>query len=161
MKREDKKQVVADLNAVFQKAGLVVVALNKGLTMAETTELRNAVRADGASYRVSKNRLTKLALENTPCADMVDYLTGPTALAYSDDAISAARAVAKMAKANDHLEIVGGVMDGKKIDAAMVYSLASLPSLDELRGKLVGLIQAPAAGLARLAKAYAEKEQNV
>ena len=147
------------MKEVFTNSALVVVALNKGLTMPETTELRNNIRQDGASYRVAKNRLAKLALAGTPCESMADLLVGPTAIAYSADEIAAARAVVKMAKNNDRFEIVGGIMNGQKIDAQMVKNLAALPSLDELRGKLVGLLQAPAGQLARLAKAYSEKDQ--
>ncbi len=144
---------------VFSKSALVVVVLNKGLTMEETTALRRNVRQDGASYRVAKNRLAKLALAGTPCESMADLLVGPTAIAYSADEIAAARAVVKMAKDNDRFEVVGGIMNGQKVDANKIKQLASLPSLDELRGKLVGLLQAPAGQLARLAKAYSEKEQ--
>jgi len=159
VKREEKQQLISELKDIFGKAGLVVVALNKGITMVETTELRNNVRKDGASYRVAKNRLAKLALAGTPCEVITDLMVGPTALAYSEDSISAAKAVVKMAKASDRFEVVGGVMDGKKIDVKTIEELASLPSLDELRGKLVGLLQAPAGQLARVTKAYSEKEQ--
>ena len=159
MKREEKQQVIAQTSDVFKKAKLVVVVHNNGLTMEQTTALRNAIRADGASYKVVKNRLAKLALAGTPCESLADLLTGPTGIAYSEDEIAASRAVAKMAKDSDKFEIVGGVMNGEKIDAAKIKQLASLPSLDGLRGKLVGLLQAPAGQLARLAKAYSEKEQ--
>ena len=159
MKREEKQQLISEMKDVFNKAALVVVALNKGISMTETTELRNNVRADGANYRVTKNRLTKLALAGTPCEAISDLMVGPTALAYSEDPISAAKAVVKLAKNNDRFEVVGGVMNGEKIDVKMVESLASLPSLDELRGKLVGLLQAPAGQLARVTKAYSEKEE--
>ena len=159
VKREEKQQLIAEMKDVFSKSALVVVVLNKGLNMEETTELRNNVRKDGASYRVAKNRLAKLALAGTPCESMADLLVGPTAIAYSADEIAASRAVAKLAKDNDRFEIVGGIMNGQKVDAKMIYSLASLPSLDEIRGKLVGLLQAPGGQLARLAKAYSEKEQ--
>ncbi len=159
MKREEKQELITELKGVFDSANLVVVVLNKGLTVAEVTELRNNVRKDGAGYRVAKNRLAKLALAGTSCAELADLLVGPTALAYSEDAIAASRAVVKMAKKNDKLEVVGGVMNGKKVDVNTINELASLPSLDELRGKLVGLLQAPAGQLARLAKAYSEKEQ--
>ena len=159
MKREEKQELITELKGVFDSANLVVVVLNKGLTVAEVTELRNNVRKDGAGYRVAKNRLAKLALAGTPCEELADLLVGPTALAYSEDAIAASRAVVKMAKTNDRLEVVGGIMDGKKVDVNTIKDLASLPSLDELRGKLVGLLQAPAGQLARLAKAYSEKEQ--
>ena len=159
MKREEKQELITEMKGVFDSSNLVVVVLNKGLTVAEVTELRNNVRKDGAGYRVAKNRLAKLALAGTPCEELADLLVGPTAIAYSEDAIAASRAVVKMAKTNDKLEIVGGIMNGKKIDVNMIKELASLPTLDELRGKLVGLLQAPAGQLARLAKAYSEKEQ--
>ena len=159
MKREEKQELIAQLKDVFANSGLVVVTLNKGMTVAEVSELRNNIRKDGAKYRVAKNRLAKLALDGTPCAQMADLLAGPTALAYSEDAIAASRAVVKMAKTCDKLEVVGGIMNGEKIDAAKVAQLASLPTLDEIRGKLVGLLQAPAGQLARLAKAYSEKDQ--
>jgi large subunit ribosomal protein L10 len=159
VKREEKQQVIAQTSDVFKKAKLVVIVHNNGLTMEQTTALRNAIRADGAAYKVVKNRLAKLALAGTPCESMADLLKGPTGIAYSEDEIAASRAVAKMAKDSDKFEIVGGVMNGEKIDAAKVKQLAALPSLDGLRGKLVGLLQAPAGQLARLAKAYSEKEQ--
>lgn len=159
MKREEKQQVISEMKDVFNKAGLVVVAINKGITMAETTELRRNVLNDGASYRVVKNRLAKLALAGTPCEAMADLLVGPTALAYSEDEISAAKAVCKLAKASDKYEIAGGIMQGKLVDAKEINAIASLPSLDELRGKLIGLLQAPGGQLARVTKAYSEKEQ--
>lgn len=159
MKREEKQQMIGALSDVFKKAKLVVVVHNNGLTMDQTTALRKAIREDGASYKVAKNRLAKLALAGTPCESLADFLKGPTGIAYSEDEIAASRAVAKMAKDSDKFEIVGGVMNGEKIDANKVKQLASLPSLDGLRGKLVGLLQAPAGQLARLAKAYSEKEQ--
>ena len=159
MKREEKQELITELNGEFKKSGLVVVVLNKGMTVAEVSELRNNIRKDGAKYRVAKNRLAKLALTGTPCESMADLLVGPTAIAYSADEIAASRAVAKMAKDSDRFEIVGGIMNGQKVDAKMIQSLAALPSLDELRGKLVGLLQAPGGQLARLAKAYSEKEQ--
>ena len=159
MKREEKQQVISEMKDVFNTAGLVVVAINNGISMAETTELRRNVLNDGANYRVVKNRLAKLALAGTPCEAMADLLVGPTALAYSTDEISAARAVCKLAKASDKYEIAGGIMSAKRIDAKEVNALATLPSLDELRGKLIGLLQAPGGQLARVTKAYSEKEQ--
>ena len=159
VKREEKQQVISEMKDVFNNSALVVVALNKGISMTETTELRRNVRNDGANYRVVKNRLAKLALAGTPCEAMADLLVGPTALAYSEDEISAAKAVCKLAKASDKYEIAGGIMNGKLIDVKTVQSIAELPTLDELRGKLIGLLQAPGGQLARVAKAYSEKEQ--
>lgn len=159
MKREEKQQLISELNGVFQKSALVVVTLNKGLTMPETTELRNNIRQDGASYRVTKNRLTKLALVGTPCEGISELMVGPTAIAYSEDPIAAAKAVVKFAKDNDRFEVIGGVMNGEKMTVDAIKSLAALPSLDGLRGKLIGLLQAPAGQIARVTKAYSEKEQ--
>jgi len=159
VKREEKQQLISELNGVFQKSALVVVTLNKGLTMPETTELRNNIRQDGASYRVTKNRLTKLALVGTPCEGISELMVGPTAIAYSEDPIAAAKAVVKFAKDNDRFEVIGGVMNGEKMTVDAIKSLAALPSLDGLRGKLIGLLQAPAGQIARVTKAYSEKEQ--
>lgn len=159
MKKEEKKQLISDLNAVFAKSALVVVSHNLGMTMADVSQLRSAVRADGASYKVAKNRLTKLALAGTPCEGLADMMKGPTTLAYSEDPITAARAVVKMAKTNEKLQVLGGIMNGQVVDKAKIEELASLPSLDELRGKLVGLLVAPAGKVARVFKAYADKAQ--
>lgn len=159
MKREEKQQLISDLSNVFKKAKLVVVVHNNGLTMEQTTALRKNVRADGASYKVAKNRLAKLALAGTPYESLKDLLTGPTAIAYSEDEIAASKAVVKMAKASDKFKVLGGAMNGEMIDVARIQQLASLPDLDGLRGKLIGLLQAPAGQLARLAKAYSEKAE--
>ena len=159
MKREEKQQLISDLSNVFKKAKLVVVVHNNGLTMEQTTALRKGVRADGASYKVAKNRLAKLALAGTPYESLKDLLTGPTAIAYSEDEISASKAVVKLAKESDKFKVIGGAMNGEVVDVARIQQLASLPDLDGLRGKLVGLLQAPAGQLARLAKAYSEKTE--
>jgi len=148
---------------------VVVVTRNLGLTVAKSTELRTKMRDAGASYKVAKNRLAKRAAEGTPYAAIVDLLTGPTALATSDDPVAAAKVAIQFAKDNDKLEIVGGAMGDTLLDAEGVKALASMPSLDELRGKIVGLInapatkvvqviQAPAGQLARVFGAYAAKE---
>lgn len=157
MKREEKQQLISDLSNVFKKAKLVVVVHNNGLTMEQTTALRKNVRADGASYKVAKNRLAKLALAGTPYESLKDLLTGPTAIAYSEDEIAASKAVVKMAKASDKFKVIGGAMNGEMIDVARIQQLASLPDLNGLRAQLIGLLQAPAGQLARLAKAYSEK----
>lgn len=155
MDRSQKEQAVADLNAAFSNAGVVVVTRNLGLSVAQSTELRNNMRAAGASYKVAKNRLTKRAAEGTAYAGIADMLTGPTALATSDDPVAAAKIAVEFAKANDKLEIVGGSMGDTVLDVAGVQALAALPSLDELRGKIVGLVQAPATKLAQIAQAPA------
>ncbi|MFD1034356.1 50S ribosomal protein L10 [Sphingomonas hankookensis] len=169
MDRTQKSEAVAELNRTFNEVGVVVVTRNLGMTVAQSTALRNKMREAGASYKVSKNRLARIAAEGTPYAVLSDLLTGPTALATSTDPVAAARVINDFAKTNDKLEIVGGAMGGQILDANGVKALASLPSLDELRAKLVGLIvapatkiatitQAPAAQIARVLSAYAEKE---
>jgi large subunit ribosomal protein L10 len=148
---------------------VVVVTRNLGMTVKQSTDLRNKAREAGASYKVAKNRLAKIAIEGTDYAVLADLLTGPTALSYSTDPVAAAKVVSDFAKTNDKLEIVGGAMGSMLLDAEGVKALASLPSLDELRGKIVGLLQAPAAKLAsitqapaaqlaRVFNAYAEKD---
>ncbi|MFD1786780.1 50S ribosomal protein L10 [Sphingomonas floccifaciens] len=169
MDRSQKTQAVADLKSNFSQVGVVVVTRNLGLTVAQSTVLRGKMRDAGATYKVSKNKLAKIALEGTDYAGLSDLLTGPVGLATSADPVAAAKAAVDFAKTNDKFEIVGGAMGSQILDAEGVKALASLPSLDELRAKLVGLIvapatkiatitQAPAAQLARVLAAYAEKD---
>ncbi|MCP5395461.1 MAG: 50S ribosomal protein L10 [Sphingomonadaceae bacterium] len=161
MDRSQKADSVAQLNAVFQEVGVVVVTRNLGLSVAASTDLRGKMRDAGASYKVAKNRLAKLALKDTAYEGLEEYLTGPTALAYSEDPVAAAKAAVEFAKTNDKLEIVGGSMGGQLLDEAGVKALASMPSLDELRGKLVGLINAPATKVAQVVNAPAAKLARV
>ncbi|HCB76273.1 50S ribosomal protein L10 [uncultured Sphingomonas sp.] len=169
MDRSQKTEAVAELNRTFNEVAVVVVTRNLGLTVAQSTQLRNKMREAGASYKVSKNRLAKIALEGTEYAGISDLLTGPVALATSTDPVAAAKVVSDFAKTNDKLEIVGGAMGKQVLDAEGIKALASLPSLDELRAKLIGLVQAPAtklatitqapaAQIARVLSAYAEKD---
>ncbi len=155
MDRTEKKAAVAALGETFASAGVVVVTRNLGLTVAQSTDLRAKVREAGAQFRVSKNKLAKIAIEGTDYAGLADLLTGPVALASSEDPVAAAKAAVEFAKSNDRLEIVGGAMGAKMLDADGVKALASLPSLDELRAKLVGLMQAPATKLAQISAAPA------
>ncbi len=161
MDRSQKAESVASLNAVFSEAGVVVVTRNLGLSVAQSTELRGKVRAAGASYKVAKNRLAKLALKETQYEGLEEYLSGPTALATSADPVAAAKAVVDFAKTNDKLEIVGGSMGGQLLDQAGVKALASMPSLDELRAKIVGLVNAPATKVAQVVNAPAAKLARV
>ncbi|GFZ97494.1 MAG: 50S ribosomal protein L10 [Sphingomonadales bacterium CG12_big_fil_rev_8_21_14_0_65_65_10] len=161
MDRSQKTDAVAQLNQVFNEAGVVVVTRNLGLTVAESTDLRAKMREAGATYKVAKNRLAKIALKDTDYAGIDEYLTGPTALAYSEDPVAAAKAVVEFAKSNDRLEVVGGSMGSQLLDEAGVRSLASMPSLDELRGKLVGLVNAPATKIAQVVNAPANKLARV
>ena len=161
MDRSQKTDAVAQLNNVFNEAGVVVVTRNLGLTVAESTDLRAKMREVGATYQVAKNRLAKIALKDTDYAGIEEYLNGPTALAYSEDPVAAAKAVVEFAKTNDRIEVVGGSMGSQVLDEAGVRALASMPSLDELRGKLVGLVNAPATKIAQVVNAPANKLARV
>ena len=161
MDRSQKADAVAELNAVFNDVGVVVVTRNLGLSVAQSTDLRAKMRDVGASYKVAKNRLAKLALKETQYEGLEEYLSGPTAIAYSVDPVAAAKAAVDFAKTNDKLEIVGGSMGGQLLDQAGIKALASMPSLDELRGTLVGLINAPATKIARVVNEPAAKLARV
>lgn len=155
MDRQQKQELVTSLNATLTQQSFIAVTLNKGLTVAEAQALRKAMREAGAGYKVAKNRLARLALAGTKFENLSDLLKGPTGIAYSKDPVAAAKVCAKFAKDNAKLEIIGGNLDGQKMNAEGVKSLATLPSLDELRGKIVGLIQAPATKIAGVLQAPA------
>lgn len=161
MDRSQKEAVVAEMNDVFTNAGVVVVAQYSGLTVAEMTEMRVKMREAGASFKVTKNRLARLALEGTDYGSLSDKLKGPVGIAFSDDPVVAPKVVTEFAKANDKLIVLGGAMGETELDADGVKSLASLPSLDELRGKLVGLVQAPATKIAGVVQAPASQLARV
>ncbi|MDE0879067.1 MAG: 50S ribosomal protein L10 [Sphingomonas bacterium] len=169
MDRAQKAEAVAELNRSFSEVGVVVVTRNLGMTVAQSTALRNKMREAGATYKVSKNKLAKIALDGTDYGSLGDMLTGPVGLASSVDPVAAAKVAVEFAKTNDKLEIVGGAMGPTALDVEGVKALATMPSLDELRAKIVGLLvapatkiatiaQAPAAQIARVLSAYAEKE---
>jgi large subunit ribosomal protein L10 len=149
MERAEKREVVSALHDVFAKTGVVVVAHYAGLSVADMTKLRSEMRDAGGRVKVAKNKLVKLALDGTDAKGISDLMTGPTCLAYSDDPVSAPKVAVKFAKGNEKFVILGGAMGTTVLDAQAVNSLAELPSLDELRGKLIGLIQAPASKIAR------------
>jgi large subunit ribosomal protein L10 len=155
MDRAQKPTVVAELNAVFNAVGVVVVTRNLGLTVAQSTDLRLKMRDAGATYKVTKNSLAKIATKGTAYESISDMLTGPIALASSIDPVAAAKTVVEFAKTNDKLEIVGGAMGTLALDADGVKALATLPSLDELRAKIVGLVQAPATKVVQIIQAPA------
>ena len=168
MDRVQKEELVSSLNAVFGSANLVIVTRPVGLTVAESTDLRVRMRESGASYKVTKNRLTRLALKGTRFEPLTDLFTGPTAIAFSEDPIAAAKVAVKFADGNDKLEIIGGGLFEEMLDPAGIKTLATLPSLDELRAKIVGMIstpatriagvlQAPGGQLARVVQAYASQ----
>lgn len=161
MDRARKKKELEQLATTMSQTELVLVSHNKGMTVAQVSELRKTLRSNGAAYKVTKNTLTKLATKGTKFEGVNDLLAGPTGLTTtSADAMVAIKTIYDFSKKCDgKLVLLGGIMGGMKLDAAAVEKLAKLPSLNQLRGILVGLIQAPAAQLARLAGAYAKKEQ--
>ena len=161
MDRAEKKEAVATLHDVFAKAGVVVVARYSGLTVAQLQNLRKQAREAGASVQVAKNRLAKIALEGTDVASIAALLKGPTLIAFSDDPVAAPKVAAAFAKDYDKFVILGGAMGATALNPDGVKSLATMPSLDELRGKLVGLISAPATKLAQLSTAPAAKLARV
>jgi large subunit ribosomal protein L10 len=166
--RARKTEIVDSLRGVFSDAGVVVVTHYQGLSVAEVTELRRGMREVGARFRVTKNRLAKIALADTPYASLADLFTGPTAIAFSSDPVAAPKAAVGYAKRNEKLAIIGGALGGSLLTAQQVRALADLPSIDEVRAKLVGLLttpaarlisvlQAPGGQLARVLAAHAEQ----
>jgi large subunit ribosomal protein L10 len=170
VERAEKREFVTGLNEVFKASGSVVVAHYAGLTVAQMNDLRSKMRVAGGTVKVAKNRLAKIALQGTESEGIVDLFKGQTLIAYSDDPIVAPKVAMDFAKTNDKLVVIGGSMGSTALDAEGVKALASLPSLDELRAKLVGMIQtpasrvatvvaAPASQLARVFAAYAKKDE--
>lgn len=170
MDRTQKQDWVGALHGTFADVSLVVVTHYSGLTVKEMTDLRTKMRAAGASFKVTKNRLTRLALAGTDYEGLTDIFTGPTAIAFSKDPVAAAKVAVDYAKTNDKLVILGGSLGSQALDVNGVKALASLPSLDELRAKLVGMLQtpatriacvlqAPAGQMARVLRAKAEKDE--
>ena len=158
MNREEKTELLAELNGIFKEAESVVLAEYIGLTVAEAEALRKKIREAGASLRVTKNRIARLALKDTKFEGLADLFKGPVVMAYANDPIAACKACVQFAKENEKLVIVGGALSDKMLTLNEIKDLASIPSMDELRAKLIGLLQAPASKLARVCKAYSEKE---
>jgi large subunit ribosomal protein L10 len=159
--RAAKAESITELSEVFKTSNVVVVAHYSGLTVAQMQTLRQQMKQAGARVKVAKNRLAKLALKDTDAAVISDLLKGPTVIAYSGDPVAAPKVAVDFAKANEQLVILGGAMGKTALDPDGVKALASLPSLDELRAKIVGLIKAPATKLAQLANAPAAKVARV
>lgn len=161
MDRAAKKELVATLSEVFKASNVVVVAHYAGLTVAQMQTLRRQAKQAGANVKVAKNRLAKIALDGTDGAVVAPLLKGPTVLAYSGDPVAAPKVLSEFAKANEKLVILGGALGNTALDADGVKALAALPSLDELRAKIIGLIQAPATKLAQVITAPAAKVARV
>ena len=152
MDRAAKSELVTTLHGVFKDTGVVVVAHNTGMVAAQSADFRSKVKAAGGTVKVAKNKLAQLALKETDAEPLSKLLTGPTILAFSKDPIAAAKAAVAYAKGNDKLVILGGAMGKTILDANGVKALAELPSLDELRAKIIGLLNAPATKIARTIK---------
>jgi large subunit ribosomal protein L10 len=161
MQKAEKPVVVEALNETFQDAALVVVTRQSGLTVAQSTDLRNKMREAQATFKVTKNTLARLALKGTPCEGLVDCFTGPTAIAAANDPVEVTKALVAFAKGNDKFTLIGGVLNGKLLSAAQIEALSKLPSLDQLRGQLIGLIQAPATKIAGVVQAPAAQLARV
>lgn len=169
MEKAEKRELVTELNGVFSNAGSVVVAHYAGLTVAQLSDLRKKMRAAGGSVKVAKNRLIKIALQGTKSEGMSDLFVGQTIIAYSEDPIAAPKVAVDFAKINDKLVIIGGAMGSTTLNDAGIKALATMPSLNELRAKLVGMISTPAtriasvlsapgAQIARVLNAYSQKD---
>ena len=161
MERAAKKELVTTLKGVFKTSNVVVVAHYAGLTVAQMQILRKQMRLAGASVKVAKNRLAKIALEGTDASVVVPLLKGPTVIAYSGDPVAAPKVATDFAKANEKFVILGGAMGKTALNPDGIKALAALPSLDELRAKIVGLLQAPATKVAQLLNAPAAKVARV
>jgi large subunit ribosomal protein L10 len=169
VERKRKQEWIADANSNFSSAGILIVTQYKGLTVAELDNLRARIRNAGASFKITKNRLTKIALKGTTYEPLSGKFVGPTAVAWAEDPVSAAKAISEFAKDNEKLVLVGGAFGEKILSEAEIQTLAKLPSLDEMRASLIALImtpatriagitQAPAGQLARVFGAYGKKE---
>ncbi len=155
MTRVQKQAQIEATNAKLSKAQIALVVHNNGLTVAQFNELRRKMRDAGAEFKVSKNRLTKIAAKGTPLEGITDLLKGPSAIATSADPVSVAKGLVDFAKANEKLVIVGGVFGAEKLDVKAIEVLAKLPSLNELRAKIVGILQTPATRIAGVLQAPA------
>ena len=157
MNKEQKKTYISEMTAQFEKSEAVLVAHYQGLTVKQLDELRKQMREHGIQFKITKNRITKLALQNTKCKDLTNLFTGPTAVALSEDAISSAKILTKFSKQNDNLKILGGIMGKDILDVAGVAKVATLPTLDEARAKIIGILSTPAQKIVSILLAPASK----
>lgn len=155
MLKSNKKIFVAELEKIYKTSNSVIVTHYHGLTMSDLTKLRRSLNDNGANFRIIKNTLSKIAADNMEIKYDPTIFSGPTAIAFSEDPIAAAKGVVEFAKSNDNLKIIGGFVNDQILDVSSIQQLAKLPSLDELRGKIVGILQAPASNLARVSQAPA------
>ena len=161
MKRKKKKNYIAEMEAQFQNNEAVLVTHYQGLTMSELDELRSQMREHGIKFQITKNRITKLALEKTKCKELSSLFKGATAVAFSNDAIISARILSKFAKNNENLKLLGGVMGGDVLDRAGVQNVANLPTLDEARANIIGILAASASKFVSILLARSEKMSSL
>ena len=157
MNKESKQEYINEMKNQFDKSEAVIVAHYQGLTVSQLDELRDKMREHGIQFKITKNRITKIALEKTRCKDLSELFTGPTAVALSQDAIISAKILTKFSKENSNLKILGGIMGNDILDVVGVNNVATLPSLDEARAKIAGILRSPAQKIASILLAPASK----
>ncbi len=157
MNKEQKKKYISDMTTQLDKSEAVIVTHYQGLTVSQLDELRKQMREHGIIFKITNNRITKLALEKTRCKDLSDLFSGPTAVAMSEDAITSAKILTKFSRENQNLKILGGIMGSDVLDVVGVQNVATLPSLDEARAKIVGILRSPAQKIASILLAPASK----
>ena len=157
MNKEQKKNYINEMSVQFDKSEAVIVTHYQGLTVTQLDDLRKRMREHGIKFKITKNRITKLALENSKMKDISNLFNGPTAVAISEDAITSAKILTKFSKENENLKILGGIMGSDVLDVAGVQNVATLPTLDEARAKIVGILRSPAQKIASILLAPASK----
>ena len=161
MNKEQKKNYITEMTNQFENSKAIMVTHYQGLTMPQLDELRSKMRENGIIFKITKNRITKIALEKTKCKSLSGLFTGPTAVAFGDDAIMSARILSKFAKDNENLKLIGGMMDNEVLDQAGVLNVANLPTLDEARANIVGILNASASKLVSILLARSEKMSSL
>jgi len=161
MNKEQKKNYITKMATQFENSKAIMVTHYQGLTMIQLDELRAKMREHGIIFKITKNRITKLAIEKTKCKDLSNLFIGPTAVAFGEDAIMSARILSKFAKDNENLKLIGGIMDNEVLDQAGVQNVASLPTLNEARANIVSILNAPASKLVSILLAYSEKMSSL
>ena len=161
MNKDTKKNYISEISTQFENSNSVLVTHYQGLTMSQLDKLRAEMREHGIKFKITKNRITKLALEKTKCKNLTNLFTGPTAVAFSDDAIMSARILSKFSKDNENLKLLGGMMGKDVLDQAGVQNVANLPTLDEARAKIVGILATPPSKIVSILLARSEKMSNL
>ena len=161
MNKEQKKNYISEITSQFENSEAVLVTHYQGLNMSQLDELRSKMREHGIQFKITKNRITKIALEKTKCKELSNLFTGPTAVAFSNDAIISARILSKFSKDNENLKLLGGIMGNEILDLAGVQNVANLPTLDEARTKIAGILATPASKFISILLARSEKMSNL